>query len=945
MSKTNKSKRKNKNGSVRSVSRTVPKTDPDGFVCSEIASSGKPKSKRPLVSFRTQPTGSVIISGGDQEMAATATSAASGGRKGMYGDPVIEQSAPFLYEASVRSTATGYNYNPDDAFREEAELFTDTFSFLMTGRYPCEKLTKKNDNNPMSTGTSNTAFSVEDEACGGGAEVELTSMALEPTTAVRAISKNERKLSKVDPDWICFPFVTGFFVLSLQIFIYLIVLIATIDDGAPPPADTLLRMAQFFALIVALYTQSDLVDAIFLLTEGSERFEEITTPFKFTVSNIARFIAGNLGIVASFALVIYAPDVIDLLLNFTAIEFVATLDDSAFQLAGKGFLGLTLKKKAKEIEDFRYEAIIRKSSTYIKVFAYVCYFVLYCGGLIVIMALQHNRIIGVDNEVYFQFDDTNVPSLFGISGVYVGCTGFGGKRNGKKITRTLAYVDASYQGNCPEIDEHGMYPANSFYFCKELEGWVFMKQSTLNPCTNYIVRSFLDNGEAKPSDAYDILTHSDARWIIEQPITGGEAFLDDVFVMPTDTFKVSYNCTDGLQSLADLRLGQESSTFRVFTAPLPGNYYPIFEDETSYFEKFSLVYRQVFFGAFRTEITTEELGQRSRGPTCENQASDEESIFSLMFFDGLRWQSLGYFDLAMFVDYAIEKYNDVDPEECHARIFLKYYLRDKSWMLNETIAIPGSISAPLHFVTPGDTVVPTGTLEWFEAEVQFSSEIVRPGRSRNEIGNEFFQLSTSCYIEEVPCLANEIRFNIDLLTSSFPEETAVLVQRNPSFQNMSAGYPEFLDEYNARLEEFGNPYETAEIVPISETSLAVPGPTNFEKPIVKDFRFENGETVYHLEACLPFEKGSSFCAFVIVLNPISTGLSDYFLGWDETVERSFGDLNGADGVDCRQYSLCYFEEDVGPTNSTFVKWIYGPDECSVSEIEELYPGIIIQPTF
>ena len=116
-----------------------------------------------------------------------------------------------------------------------------------------------------------------------------------------------------------------------------------------------------------------------------------TSTAKGTISNVMRLVAGNLGIVASFGLVVYAPDVIDLLLNFTAIEFVATLDNSCFELASKGFLGISIEKKAKQVESFKYEYKIRRKSIFVRFFVYLFYFLLYTGAFFAIVALQTTR--------------------------------------------------------------------------------------------------------------------------------------------------------------------------------------------------------------------------------------------------------------------------------------------------------------------------------------------------------------------------------------------------------------------------------------------------------------------------------------------------------------------------------------------------------------------------
>ena len=105
---------------------------------------------------------------------------------------------------------------------------------------------------------------------------------------------------------------------------------------------------QIFAVTVTVYTQSDLIDGIFLLTEGSQNLLKFTTPPKFFFSVCLRIVAGTFGIAATFLLIIYSTEVVELLLNFTAIEFVATLDGSAFDIVSKGFLRTTMAEKPEE---------------------------------------------------------------------------------------------------------------------------------------------------------------------------------------------------------------------------------------------------------------------------------------------------------------------------------------------------------------------------------------------------------------------------------------------------------------------------------------------------------------------------------------------------------------------------------------------------------------------
>ena len=201
----------------------------------------------------------------------------------------------------------------------------------------------------------------------------------------------------------------------------------------------------------------------------------------------------------------YSTEVVDLLLNFTAMEFVATLDDSAFELAAKGFLGGALERKSEIIREFKYTPRHSKKRRRVRFALYFFYILIVFTGFFVIVGLQARRAVGVDNEVYVQFDDTDVPELFGISGVYKGCIGFNSEQ-----TRDIGYIDISTK--CPndlikdgekekEKKKDKILPARSFVYCYKREGWVFLPKDTQRPCDagHFLIRSFLDDGESIPS--------------------------------------------------------------------------------------------------------------------------------------------------------------------------------------------------------------------------------------------------------------------------------------------------------------------------------------------------------------------------------------------------------------------------------------------------------------
>lgn len=72
---------------------------------------------------------------------------------------------------------------------------------------------------------------------------------------------------------------------------------------------------------------------------------------KWEIANLMRMIEGCFAIVVSFIFIVQSANVLDLFLNFVAVEFVSAMDDAAFFLAKKSFFGNTLKQHADRVSD------------------------------------------------------------------------------------------------------------------------------------------------------------------------------------------------------------------------------------------------------------------------------------------------------------------------------------------------------------------------------------------------------------------------------------------------------------------------------------------------------------------------------------------------------------------------------------------------------------------
>jgi len=64
-----------------------------------------------------------------------------------------------------------------------------------------------------------------------------------------------------------------------------------------------------------------------------------------------RFCQGFMAIIATFLLIVTTSDVIEIILNFAAVNFISTLDEVAFELAKWGKYGPALEEEAKSIEN------------------------------------------------------------------------------------------------------------------------------------------------------------------------------------------------------------------------------------------------------------------------------------------------------------------------------------------------------------------------------------------------------------------------------------------------------------------------------------------------------------------------------------------------------------------------------------------------------------------
>jgi len=121
----------------------------------------------------------------------------------------------------------------------------------------------------------------------------------------------------------------------------------------PSNVSVLVRLTQITAVLsYCVFADSSLKDVV-TAVEMFPRFDRARNNDQLglvVLSCTLRFIQGLLAIVGTLLMVITSSDVVEIILNFTAISFISDLDEAAFELAKWGKYGPLLEAEAKSIE-------------------------------------------------------------------------------------------------------------------------------------------------------------------------------------------------------------------------------------------------------------------------------------------------------------------------------------------------------------------------------------------------------------------------------------------------------------------------------------------------------------------------------------------------------------------------------------------------------------------
>ena len=177
--------------------------------------------------------------------------------------------------------------------------------------------------------------------------------------------------------------------------------------------------------------------------------------------------------------------VLDLLLNFSAMEFVSLLDDGAFLMLREGYFGIVMMKQATLCETKYYvpHALSLKSSRLSAVYFIIIFAVMFSGWIGIYSDQARGEYLC--QRMYIQVD--KVPTLTFLSGTY-----------------TVNHNE-KFSGRVTSSQENGK---GKIGYCEDENVWTLKIQEKLmpyDPCLRWVAKS-------SESFEFDVTKTTSSQW-------------------------------------------------------------------------------------------------------------------------------------------------------------------------------------------------------------------------------------------------------------------------------------------------------------------------------------------------------------------------------------------------------------------------------------------------
>jgi hypothetical protein len=293
-------------------------------------------------------------------------------------------------------------------------------------------------------------------------------------------------------------------------------IVQSIARFIPANVSPIVRATQITAtLAYFVFADSTMLDIV-TAVELFPRFKQVTSDDKvecMIFSSILRLSQGVLAVIVSLILIVTTSTTIDIILNFTAINFISTLDDVGFEIIKWGKYGPKFEEEAKRIETLPLPRCIYRKYKHVR---YLCAVIplgmMFLSMIGCIIILQENDNIWVTKIFRVQFQDKEQ----GLQ-VYNGCY----EKNEAAIGRIEGFRRKLFEGY-----EYNAEIAK-FGYCMDDRRWILFKGDITNACD-----AGEDNNElarSSKTNTFDVSTMFGEPWY-----SSSNTPLDVYFVEDTD---------------------------------------------------------------------------------------------------------------------------------------------------------------------------------------------------------------------------------------------------------------------------------------------------------------------------------------------------------------------------------------------------------------------------
>ncbi|KAL3935308.1 MAG: hypothetical protein SGBAC_009152 [Bacillariaceae sp.] len=511
-------------------------------------------------------------------------------------------------------------------------------------------------------------------------------------------------------------FVSAIFFVIFQSGLLILALsdLVTFNDTVNPlkvPTDVSIevRITSIMCLCLAIPLFWDLMDAIERLQQGAPPKDLDNAPpgastGKYYFAFSLQLIVGILYQIAMFILVVTPNSVVEMFLNFAALEFITEVDEIAFALAVRGYLSSTMKNSCVAVTRFKLPP--NKGGRWVRRLVYFCLTTLMLGMYLIVWTRQRAGV----------YDCTRLQVQFG---------------DGYSF---YTYSRTEYHDNRPVY--LGDQDRSAFRYCIHGESgyWVFnhLTNTDVNSindmCTNYISRSPYTPG-------YSIMDVPSSEWYTKRSSTDKVEFPVDYFTIRcADCDETNCNGVCGNDGECVCDANQYGYDCQFIDPPCPNTSYdhrvtPFVGAGTFYSSHFELLHNRNGDAAFA-------FGRPI-------YIFDAHNVTDVLMNFGRRYFM---FSLHKELIPALQGKNLTAVDELEQQAIIADYLETShpyyDWIFHDYVSTTNStvspvtrpvfVSAPIDIGTASDSISPLG-LEWWRVdatvEVEFSeySDLYIPG--------------------------------------------------------------------------------------------------------------------------------------------------------------------------------------------------------------------------